>query len=134
MNKIFFDTNLLIYLATGDAEMQEPIIRICSESDFSLISIQVLNEFTAVCLKKQLLPINKIQKYVNEYNLCFEVADVNFRNISIAFDIKKKYNYAWYDCLIIATALLNDCSILYTQDMQHNQIIEKKLNIINPFV
>lgn len=134
MNKVFFDTNLLIYLATGDEKMQETIIRISSENDFSFISVQVLNEFTSVCLKKQLLPIIKIQKYVNEFNLCFEVADVNFRNISIAFNIKKKYNYAWYDCPIIATALLNDCSILYSQDMQHKQVIEKTLTIINPFV
>ena len=35
--------------------------------------------------------------------------------------------------IIITSALENDCSILYTEDLQHEQVIEGKLKIINPF-
>ncbi len=38
-----------------------------------------------------------------------------------------------YDSLIISTALENNCEILYSEDMQHKQIIENKMVIINPF-
>ena len=37
------------------------------------------------------------------------------------------------DSLIVATALENGCTILYSEDMQHEQIIEKQIKIINPF-
>jgi predicted nucleic acid-binding protein len=37
------------------------------------------------------------------------------------------------DLLIVATAIESGCSILYSEDMQHNQNIENKLVIINPF-
>ncbi len=45
-----------------------------------------------------------------------------------------RYGYSYWDSLIIATALQNDCSILYSEDMQHNQLIEGKLRIINPLI
>jgi len=45
----------------------------------------------------------------------------------------EKYKYQYYDSLIIATAIENGCSILYSEDMQHNQNIENKLVIVNPF-
>jgi len=48
--------------------------------------------------------------------------------------IKDKYKYSYYDCLIISTALLNNCDTLYSEDMQHGQLIENKLEIINPFI
>jgi len=47
--------------------------------------------------------------------------------------IKDIYKFQFYDCLIIATALENNCTILYSEDMQHNQLIEDKLTILNPF-
>jgi predicted nucleic acid-binding protein len=35
--------------------------------------------------------------------------------------------------MIVASALENDCSILYSEDMQDGQIIEGKLRLRNPF-
>jgi predicted nucleic acid-binding protein len=34
---------------------------------------------------------------------------------------------------MLASALAAHCSILYSEDMHHEQLIEKKLQIINPF-
>ena len=33
----------------------------------------------------------------------------------------------------ISAALYSDCTILYTEDLQHNQLIKNSLRIINPF-
>ncbi|MBS1524234.1 MAG: hypothetical protein JST19_01215 [Bacteroidetes bacterium] len=61
-----------------------------------------------------------------------------FRNnelsISEACKIAEKYGYSFYDSLIISAALSSNCGILYSEDMTHNHLIEKKLRIINPFV
>lgn len=48
--------------------------------------------------------------------------------------IGSRYGYAFYDSLIIASALEAGCEILYSEDLQHMQVIDHKLQIINPFV
>jgi len=36
--------------------------------------------------------------------------------------------------LIVAAALLADCDTLYSEDMQHGQVFDGRLTIINPFI
>ena len=36
--------------------------------------------------------------------------------------------------MMIAAALINHCNIIFTEDLTHQQIIEDKLQIINPFL
>jgi len=38
------------------------------------------------------------------------------------------------DSLVLSAALGNGCSVLYSEDLQHNQTIENTLKILNPFV
>jgi len=47
--------------------------------------------------------------------------------------MKEKYGYSWWDSLVLSAALGNGCSILYSEDLQHKQIIENSLEIVNPF-
>ena len=63
----------------------------------------------------------------------FNVVPVRPEYVKKAFSISIKYQFSYWDSLIIASALENDCDILYTEDMQHNQKIEDALTIINPF-
>ena len=49
-----------------------------------------------------------------------------------ALDVQANYQYRFYDSLIIAAALKGGCDTLYTEDMQHGQVIER-LTIKNPF-
>ena len=44
-----------------------------------------------------------------------------------------QYKFSYWDSLIIASALENECDTLYTEDMQDGLIIEGKLTIVNPF-
>jgi predicted nucleic acid-binding protein len=50
-----------------------------------------------------------------------------------AFNLRQKQSISFWDSLIVASALANNCFILYTEDLQHNQLIENNLRIINPF-
>jgi predicted nucleic acid-binding protein len=51
----------------------------------------------------------------------------------LALNITERYGYSWYDSLIIAAALDAGCDTLYTEDLQHGQVIENRLTINNPF-
>jgi len=58
----------------------------------------------------------------------------NTKDIIIkATKIAGKYGYSFYDSLIISDSLSASCKILYSEDMHHTQVIEKKLTIVNPF-
>jgi predicted nucleic acid-binding protein len=51
-----------------------------------------------------------------------------------AIEIHFSYHFSFYDSLIIAAALQSNCATLYSEDLQHGQAIEGKLNIVNPFI
>jgi len=132
-DKVFIDTNILVYLATDKTGKQEIIVNKFEECTYSFISIQVLNEFSNTCFKKSLLRPDEIEFAIKEYTTMFNLAILNVDAIIGALKIKQKYGFSYYDCLIISTAIQNDCSILYTEDMLHLQRIDNKLTIINPF-
>jgi predicted nucleic acid-binding protein len=54
--------------------------------------------------------------------------------IKQALYIKDYYRYSYYDSLIITSSLESGCSIVYSEDLQHGQIIENSLRIVNPFI
>jgi predicted nucleic acid-binding protein len=64
----------------------------------------------------------------------FSVLEIDPLKVVQALDLNLKYGYSYWDSLIIATALLSDCSFVYSEDMSHNQLIEDKVRIFNPFI
>jgi predicted nucleic acid-binding protein len=44
-----------------------------------------------------------------------------------------RYDFQLFDSLIVASSLQAGCTILYSEDMQHNLLVENQLRIINPF-
>jgi len=70
-----------------------------------------------------------IRELVHECTVC----PVLIQTVEAAWDIRKKYAFSYWDCLIVSSALENQCDILFTEDLQHNQVIENHLRIINPF-
>jgi predicted nucleic acid-binding protein len=47
-------------------------------------------------------------------------------------EIAERSGFSFYDSVIVASALLAECKVLYSEDLQH-QVIEKRLTVINPF-
>ena len=93
----------------------------------------MINEFINVCIKKSILDLSGTFEKSNEFMEIFRFAVITKSDIRLAMDIKKRYRFSYWDSLIIASALENNCSILYSEDMQHSQVIEDNLKIINPF-
>ena len=59
-----------------------------------------------------------------------------FSNIDLyesALEIMERWQYGFYDSLIIAAAIQAHCQILYSEDLHHQQKIQS-LTIVNPFV
>ena len=132
--EIFIDSNILIYAVSRNSSKCEVARKLLIENiDHIIISSQVVNEFINICIKKDIMTLDDTFKYAEEFMEIFNFCGIRKNEVKSAIQIKKKYKYSYWDCLIIASALENNCSVLYTEDLHHGQIIEKKLEIVNPF-
>ena len=85
-------------------------------------------------LKKLNFNEDQIKKFINSCYTRYEIINFSQEILITASDIRRRYKYSYYDSLIISAALKGNCTVLFSEDMQHKQIIENRLTIINPFI
>ncbi len=134
--KAFLDTNLWIYAyAKNPVEKHQTVERLINQSSHHIhISAQVLGEIFNVLTKKKLTSQADAASIVSEIINDFTVLEINALSVTQAMAINQRYGYTYWDSLILAAALLNDGAIVYSQDMQHNQLIDSQLRRLNPFL
>jgi predicted nucleic acid-binding protein len=133
-DNVFIDTNILIYFVSNDEPKKIIAKDILMKEATNIISSQVIGEFVSVTRKKKILPSEDIIRYAIEFMDIFDFVLIGKETIKLSFEIHRRYKFSSWDSLIIASALENECKILYSEDMQHNQLIDRKLRIVSPFV
>lgn len=98
------------------------------------INAQVLTEVANVCKRRFKYDKEQLLRLWTDL-----LGDCNFIQTSkttfhASIGLVKKYDFQLFDALIVSSALEANCSILYSEDMQHKMIIENRLTIINPFI
>lgn len=140
MNAEFFiDTNVLIY--TFDTEHRDKqaraqeLIETALRTGAGVISYQVVQEFLNVALHKFTVPMSpdSAARYLSQVlePLCDVTSCIPLYERAI--ELHERWNYRFYDSLIIGSALEAGCQTLYSEDLQHSQKIES-LTIVNPFL
>jgi predicted nucleic acid-binding protein len=136
IENVFIDTNIFIYAYTQDEEykyeISSDLLRENVTRENIVVSVQVINEFYSIMTKYK-HSHKQIEKYLKEIAEQVKVNPLNLRTIERCLLIKEKYYYSWWDSLILTSALESNCSILYSEDLQHGQVIEGSLKIVNPF-
>jgi predicted nucleic acid-binding protein len=131
--KAFLDTNVLIYLYSQDEPSKQQQALVCTQQGEAWISTQVLNETINVLRRKFAQEYPTIRAVIDELTKHLQVAIVSKTTIQSALILAERYQYRYFDSLILASALEVGCSRLYSEDLQHGQIIESQLTILNPF-
>lgn len=127
----FFDTNVLVHIASGDpakADRAEAII-----GNGGVISVQVLNELTNVARRKMLLSWPEIRGFLSVLRSLLTVQPITVETQETGLAIAERYNLSTYDTMIVASALHADCKTLWSEDMQHGMEFDEGLRIVNPF-
>ncbi|HQO09075.1 MAG TPA: PIN domain-containing protein [Clostridiales bacterium] len=134
-DKVFIDTNVWVYLYYSEDISKKNIADKLITENFEniIISTQILNELYSALVKKAINTKGKVNDIIIETIANFNVVDISTFDVIKAMEIKDRYGFSYWDSLVIASALESGCSILYSEDMQHNQLIENTLKIINPF-
>ena len=130
--KIFFDTNTLLYLLSSDHKKADWVSQNLQQSN--VISVQVLNEFTSASIRKIKISHVELDEFLDLFKSTFNVRALDTETFNTGLMISKRYGYQHYDSMIIAAALQAGCERLYSEDMQHRQMIDKRLQIVNPFI
>lgn len=127
----FFDSNILIYAYSTDVRRQRALTTIAGGG---VISAQVLNEFTNVLRKKQKQDWAIIEAAVQSIRFRFpDIVPLTSDTHAAGLTLARDDGLAFYDALIVASAIDAGCDTLYSEDMQHGRNIGG-LAIVNPFL
>jgi predicted nucleic acid-binding protein len=142
--RLFIDTNIWIYAflevpdkKSSDSIKRKIILKAIKNrliNDDIFTSIQAINEFHWILKRKYKISENIIKKKVNSI---IEISQINALDIEVyfkSFELREKYSLSFWDSLMLSSALLSDCNLFYSEDMQNDMVIDKKLKIINPFI
>ena len=132
--KAFFDTNQIIYLYSSNELNKTNTVKNCVLETDSHVSTQVLQEMCNVMRRKYGAPLTVIDNILSQIEMNFKIYKNSVSTVRLALQIADRYQFAFYDSMIIAAALESGCSILYSEDMHHEQKIDNQLTILNPFL
>ncbi len=127
----FFDTNVLVYLASGDPARADRAEQLVGRG--GTISVQVLNELANVCRRKMLLSWAETSAFLATIRGLLSIEPITVTIHEDALALGERYGFSFYDALIVAAAIEAGCDTLWSEDMQDGMRIGKRLRIINPF-
>jgi predicted nucleic acid-binding protein len=128
---VFFDTNVILCLLSGDAAKADAAERLVASG--GVISVQVLNEFAAVAARKLGMQIGEIRTILATVRAVCTVKPVELETHELGLDLAERYRLPICDALIVAAATLAGCSIVYSENFHRNQRIGR-LTVRNPFI
>lgn len=129
--RAFFDTSVLLYLLSAEPEKADKVEELLARH--GVISVQVLNEFASVATRKLGLSFAEVREVLETVRTICRTHPLEIEHHDKGVDIAERYRFSFYDSIIVASALIAGCKTLYSEDLQHRQIIDKQLTVINPF-
>ena len=136
--RVFFDTNILVYLYDADAGEKKERARERFETEAragrALLSTQVLQEFYVAVTRKLAEPLDSgtAEKIVRHLSI-LPLIPIDTERIIAAIARSRRIQFSFWDALIVEAALAGGAQRLLSEDFQHGQRIDG-LIIENPFV
>ncbi|MGH9584584.1 MAG: PIN domain-containing protein [Bryobacteraceae bacterium] len=129
------DTNVFIYAHDADAGVKhdrsaELLARLW-ESDSGAISVQVLTEFYSAAIKKLHITSKEAEEVISDLGV-WNIHRPGHSDLLKAARLHRTYKLSWWDALIVNSAMELNCSVLWTEDLNHGQQFGT-LTVRNPF-
>ncbi len=137
---VFLDTNIFVYafLASEPRKRAKAVelIETCLGSGRGSVSYQVAQEFANVARKKfaTRLSANDCKAFIDAAMQPLNRVASSTTLIHAALDLQDELKFSFYDCLMLAAALEAGAETLYSEDLQHWQLVRGTLRIVNPFL
>ena len=137
--RFFLDTNIFVYSfdsgAPEKAKRANDLIRKAIGSGDGVVSYQVVQEFLNVALHRFANPmtVSEAEQYLRTVFRPLLAVHSSQLLYGEALRLKGRHSLSWYDSLVVAAAMESECSILYSEDLQHG-LETRTLRIENPFL
>lgn len=134
MTRCFIDSNILVYandVNAGDKQARAiDAITVCMKAGIGYISVQVLQEYANVALKKlgQEPPVVLRQLKLLE---ALKIIIPSPKSVRRSVEISHTYQVSFWDAGIIAAAEDADCEIIFTEDLNPGQYYAG-IEVLNP--
>lgn len=120
----FVDANLFVYSINSAEPLKQQVAAKLIDSLWreqrARTSIQVLNEFYTVVTRKLHRSLAQDKAWLLlEQVMQWDPQPIDTAVLLRGRSIELRYRLNWWDCLIVAAAQLQHCSVLYTEDLQH---------------
>ena len=133
--KRFLDTNVFLYaFLDQDVSKKSVAARILADSvrtASGYVSLQVVNEFCNVMVKKSRKPLAEIMEATRFFRH-FRMADFAFSTTQRALVIRDLHGIQFYDSLMLAAAEAVGCDEILTEDLNDGQMYGS-VKAVNPF-
>ena len=129
---VFCDSNVLLYLFDGDSQKKAVATEVLNKGAF--IHPQVICEVANVLKRRFKFDKQAVVIATEEIMMFCQCVPATEDTLRTGFALIKRYDFQFFDAIIVAGALQADCAILYSEDMHHDLLVEKKLRILNPFL
>ncbi len=135
--RVFLDTNVLVYLFDADAPTkQQRAQALLSSPELRvqmILSTQVLQEFYVSVTRKLAIPLDPDTALKAVQDLAvFPIVPIDTPLILLAIQRSRKAKVSFWDALIVEAALVAGATLLYSEDFQDGAVFGK-LRIWNPF-
>lgn len=139
MSLVFLDTNILIYrqdpLDPPKRTRAREWVAALAHTRRGRLSWQVLTEYNSVATRKLVASgysTHNLRLDIRDYSAWLPLS-TDLPLFESAWSLADRYAFSWWDALIVAAALRQECTLLLSEDLQHNLIVDNRLTIINPF-
>ena len=126
----FFDTNIIVYLASDPGKARRVRVLL---NDGGIISVQVLNEIANVTRRKLGFSWDETLELLVLIKTALVVIPVTLAVHEAGLRLAERYRLSIYDAMIAAAALDAGCDTLWSEDMQDGLVIDRVLTVANPF-
>jgi predicted nucleic acid-binding protein len=131
MIKVFLDSNVALYLLSGDVVKADRAEALMAQG--GVISVQVLNEIANVTRRKLAMSWRETNDVLDAVRAVCTTEALTVETHDTGRRISEQYGLSVYDSMIAAAALLAKCNVLYSEDMHDGLVIDARLRIVNPF-
>ena len=129
--EVFHDTNVVLYLLSADTAKADRAEELLAAG--GRVSVQVLNEFAAVATRKLGMGWKDIGEVLTQVRAVCAVEPLAIETHERGLAVASRYGLSVYDAMIVSSALLAGCRVLYSEDMQDGQVFDRQLTVRNPF-
>lgn len=134
--RAFFDSNILFYSndKTDPAKQLKAhlLIREHRSDRTGVVSLQVLQEYFVNATRKLGLDPIVARRRLEIFSR-FDLVEPRLSDVLAAIDLHRLHHISYWDALIVHCAKISGCQVVFTEDLQHGQVIDG-VRIVNPFL